>query len=98
MSKNEMTLEEALSYVQTCRPIVMPNSAFMGQLERYEEMLTTARVQLEQDSGRYGFANYSLVSALPQAGPQLVPQLESQLFPQLDSSVLIATGLQKAYI
>jgi hypothetical protein len=79
MNKNEMTLEEALSYVQTCRPIAMPNSAFLGQLERYEEVLTAARIQLERDSERYGAASYSSVSALPQAGPQLGPQLDSSL-------------------
>lgn len=35
MKKNEFTLEEALTHVQSCRPIVQPNSAFITQLQSY---------------------------------------------------------------
>lgn len=36
MRKNEFTLEEALAHVQSCRPIVQPNSAFLEQLATYK--------------------------------------------------------------
>lgn len=35
MKKNEFSIDEALSYVQSLRPIVQPNSAFIEQLRKY---------------------------------------------------------------
>jgi hypothetical protein len=43
MKKNSMTLDEALEYVKTIRPIVMPNLAFMAQLRAYEMTLDKER-------------------------------------------------------
>lgn len=43
MKKNGMTLVEALEYVKTIRPIVMPNLAFMAQLRAYEILLDKER-------------------------------------------------------
>lgn len=43
MKKNGMTLDEALEYVKTIRPIVMPNLAFMAQLRAYEIILDKER-------------------------------------------------------
>jgi hypothetical protein len=43
MKKNEMTLEEALSYVKSIRPIANPNETFLEQLQRYEQLLKDER-------------------------------------------------------
>jgi len=43
MKKNEFTRDEALSYIQTIRPIVQPNSTFMSQLLVYEGQLLSLR-------------------------------------------------------
>lgn len=43
MKKNEMTLEEAVSHVQSIRPTVLPNNSFMEQLRRYEMLLHEQR-------------------------------------------------------
>lgn len=43
MKKNEMTLEEALSHVQSVRPVAQPNNSFMEQLRRYEVLLEEQR-------------------------------------------------------
>lgn len=43
MKKNEMTLNEALSYLQSRRPVVQPNDAFLAQLHRYELSLIAQR-------------------------------------------------------
>ena len=52
-----MSLDEALSHVQSCRPIVQPNLSFMSQLSTYHEKLTVERektLELEgTDSDRY---------------------------------------------
>ena len=43
MKKNGMSLIEALDYVKSIRPIVMPNLAFMEQLRVYETILEKER-------------------------------------------------------
>jgi hypothetical protein len=48
MKVNEFSLTEALEYVQSQRPAVGPNQAFMSQLRQFEERLTAAR-QLAAD-------------------------------------------------
>lgn len=45
MKKNEMTLDEALGHVQSCRPIVQPNESFMSQLKQYDSQLSLRRSQ-----------------------------------------------------
>jgi protein-tyrosine phosphatase len=39
MKQRDMTLKEALSHVQKCRPVVYPNSGFMEQLAQYENIV-----------------------------------------------------------
>lgn len=43
MKKNGMSLDEALEYVKSIRPIVMPNLAFIAQLKAYEIILAKDR-------------------------------------------------------
>ena len=43
MKKNGMSLDEALEYVKSIRPIVMPNLAFIAQLKAYEIRLAKDR-------------------------------------------------------
>jgi Dual specificity phosphatase, catalytic domain len=43
MKKNGMSLDEALEYVKSIRPIVMPNLAFIAQLKAYEISLAKDR-------------------------------------------------------
>lgn len=44
MRKNEFTLDEALSHVQSCRSIVQPNPSFMIQLTNYQQSTTTVTI------------------------------------------------------
>lgn len=59
MRKNEFTFDEALAHVQSCRPIVQPNTSFIQQLKTYRPTVTT----VEDDKKTSG----------EQPGPQLGP-------------------------
>ncbi|XP_041916813.1 protein phosphatase Slingshot homolog 3 [Alosa sapidissima] len=43
MKQQGLTLEEALSYVRECRPIVQPNDGFMQQLQTYSGILSASK-------------------------------------------------------
>jgi protein-tyrosine phosphatase len=43
MRKNELTLEEALAHVKSCRPVVQPNSSFLSQLETFQKLLNSPK-------------------------------------------------------
>jgi hypothetical protein len=45
MKKNEMTMDEALSHLQSRRPVVQPNDAFLAQLRKYESSLNAKRAE-----------------------------------------------------
>lgn len=66
MKYNEFTYEEALSYVQSLRPEVQPNSAFVEQLGTFEQQLVLRRVAAAPSTN----ANYD-VSSIPQVGPSI---------------------------
>ena len=59
MKKNEFTFEEALSHVQSCRPIVQPNESFLTQLKRYDSLLSEERSLKETEKSKYSNNNDS---------------------------------------
>jgi hypothetical protein len=65
MRKNEFTFEEALAHVQSCRPIVQPNTSFVAQLLTYQPHGAT-----EASAGEN-------ISVGPELGPQLGPSTSS---------------------
>ena len=71
MRKNEFTLEEALAHVQSCRPIVQPNSSFMEQLTKYKP-----HSQQEVHERDAKTNDTSLVDIGPSMGPSLGPSYE----------------------
>ncbi|CAM6031315.1 unnamed protein product [Sphagnum compactum] len=52
MKYNEMTLDEALGYVKSVRPVVNPNASFLEQLRAFDQTLALARPPPE--SNPYG--------------------------------------------
>ncbi len=89
MKKNEMTLEEAMSHVQSCRPVVQPNQSFMTQLEAYDSHLSLARQDDNPNAGmdaqlfdREMTSNVSVkVGPNPPLGPNIDPNIGPILAP-----------------
>jgi hypothetical protein len=67
MRKNEFTFDEALAHVQSCRPIVQPNTSFVAQLLTYQPNGVSTNQPSEESSGSVG----------PELGPQLGPSIGS---------------------
>lgn len=94
MKKNGMTLDEALEYVKTIRPIVMPNLAFMAQLRAYEITLEKERqnavesfdVIIPREANASSSSGPRTVSIGPCMGPSIepsCPQQKSALTPDI---------------
>jgi hypothetical protein len=93
MKKNEMTFEEALSHVQSVRPMIQPNDSFMEQLRRYEVVLNEQRQseQMKQNSynqkmsrgsnseGAGDERDYKRIRMEVSVGPMLPPSADVQL-------------------
>jgi Dual specificity phosphatase, catalytic domain len=98
MKKNSMTLDEALEYVKTIRPIVMPNLAFMAQLRAYETTLDKERQNsvecFDKEESREPTACSSSGPRVTTMGPSLGPSIGPS-FPSEVSAPLpdIATDL-----
>ena len=78
MKKNAMSLDEALDYVKSIRPIVMPNLAFIAQLKAYEISLAKDRENaiesLEKtSSNRPALQNILSQDKTPNIGPSTGP-------------------------
>lgn len=78
MKKNGMSLDEALEYVKSIRPIVMPNLAFIAQLKAYEISLAKDRENaiesLEKTtSSRPALQNVLSRDKTPNIGPSTGP-------------------------
>lgn len=73
MKKQEMTFDEALSYVQERRPVVAPNEAFLEQLRRYDQILAKLRADKPEDFNRPGSSHFPIVGPTLHArvGPEL---------------------------
>jgi protein-tyrosine phosphatase len=52
MRKNEMTLSESLTFLQSKRHIVNPNKAFLHQLNKYENQLVLDRIEFEKKNDK----------------------------------------------
>eukprot|EP01038_Epipyxis_sp_PR26KG_P008993 gene8993-12132_t len=70
MIKNEFTFDEALTYVQSCRPIVMPNTSFITQLQSLES--SDKMIPLKNSSVNNDEISTSI-------GPSLGPTLPIQI-------------------
>ena len=94
MKKNAMSLDEALSYVKTIRPIVMPNLAFMAQLRAYELILNRERESSNESFDKKCSTDIDPPSAInfldigPSVGPSILQPSESTLEP----SALLPVG------
>lgn len=75
MRKNEFTLEEALAHVQSCRPIVQPNTAFLEQLATYQpnEPQTSSGAETSAQVGPR--ASSQAVDIGPSMGPSVGPSI-----------------------
>ena len=69
MKANELTLKEALDYVQSCRPIVQPNSSFLSQLELYEQQISSKPKSPETKSKKRNIDAISSDDLAPDIGP-----------------------------
>ena len=76
MKKNSFTFIEALSHVQTCRPIVQPNDSFTAQLINYEVLLNNN----DNDSIIID-KNHSIGSTGPSLCPTNFPIVYSKQYP-----------------
>lgn len=79
MKKNEFSFDEALGYVQSIRPIVAPNVAFIAQLKAYDSQLITNRASAQDE-------RETADSVKEVAGPAIGPSMP---FPtdSIDSSI-----------
>ena len=77
MKKNEMSLNEALDYVQSIRSIVQPNLAFMTQLRAYELQLENERNAAAANSSSSSSKLHGSSSMGPSesAGPSVGPSV-----------------------
>ena len=80
MKYNEMTLDEALTHVQSRRPVVLPNESFMAQLKKYEVYLQAERVEKqkmeEKFSASVGFRRPAeIIGAAMGPGPSIMTSM-----------------------
>ena len=71
MKKNEMSLDEALDYIQSIRSIVQPNLAFMSQLRAYELQLANERSAAAANSSSNSSSSSSKHHGLSSMGPSV---------------------------
>ena len=79
MKKNEMSLEEALEFVKSIRPIIMPNLAFMAQLKMYEIQLDKERGSILRDSANASNHCPSSGSSADDIGPAMGPSMGPEI-------------------
>ena len=98
MKKNAMSLDEALNYVKSIRPIVMPNLAFMAQLRAYEIILDRERESSNESIDKKCTINIDSPLAVnfldigPSVGPSVLPSLESTLEQSILSTTRLSVG------
>ena len=98
MKKNAMSLDEALSYVKTIRPIVMPNLAFMAQLRAYELILNRERESSNESFDKKCSTDIDPPSAInfldigPSVGPSILQPSESTLEPSALCTTRLPVG------
>lgn len=80
MKNNEMSLDEALDFVKSIRPIIMPNLAFMAQLEAYEILLDKERgpkIKTSESPSHNCPSSGTIVCDIgPSIGPSLGPKID----------------------
>lgn len=75
MKNNDMTVDEALTYLQGIRPIVSPNEAFITQLRGYEIQLAALKAENELKSQQFDKRNMTYSGASVTIGPCLGPSI-----------------------
>jgi len=92
MKKNEFTFDEALAHVQSCRPVVQPNTSFLQQLRTYQPNGNAQ--QVENPSEQNG---YRTVAPGPEPGPQSKPSDESFSRNFVQGSVEVTNNERRAH-
>ena len=93
MKKNEMTLDEALTYVKSCRPIVSPNESFLEQLSEFESNLNQDREIATADatSDNLGPPNLQVTVDI---GPLIPESISFKELPSGSSEMLISSKVE----
>jgi protein-tyrosine phosphatase len=89
MSKNELTYNEAVSFVKSLRSIVQPNSSFETQLQAFLPSKMTATNNFSSSSSKYESVDSKASTSSVPAGPSL-PSLPEP--PSQDDGVSISTS------
>ena len=93
MKKNEMSLQEALEFVKSIRPIIMPNLAFMAQLKTYEMQLDNERGLVVKQSSNASIHCPSSGSSADDIGPAMGPSMGPEII--ADEAVAGVVGIDR---
>jgi hypothetical protein len=106
MEKNDFTLEEALDYVRSCRPVVNPNASFIEQLRKYETTLSNGRAMsaITNQNDTDVVVAGPVLAVGPPSGPsvslrdQAEPEAEAETNSSMDHTTSIQTPAPKEKI